>query len=95
MPADLNDFGYWRDRLAVLYDLLDQRPSTLTGIWYDRRNPMQWWKFWLAVFFSTLIFVFGVAGSILGFQQLRLSQKAHALAVSQACVQPVKPPGLC
>ena len=95
MSADLNDFDYWRDRLAVLYDLLDQPPSTLVGMLYDRRNPIQWWTFWLAVFFSTLIFVFGVAGLILGFKQLSLSQKAHALAVSQACVQPVKPPGLC
>ena len=56
---------------------------------------MQWWTFWLAVFFSTLTLVFGIAGLILGFKQLRLSQKAHALAVSQACIQPVKPPGLC
>ena len=46
MPADLNEFDHWRDRLAVLYDLLDQPPSTLVGMLYDyRRNPMQWWTF--------------------------------------------------
>ena len=95
VSADLSDFQYWRDRLAVLYDVLDRPPSRIPGMWTDRRNPMQWWTFWLAVFFSTLTLVFGIAGLILGFKQLRLSQKAHALAVSQACIQPVKPPGLC
>ena len=95
VSADLNNFDYWRDRLTVLYDVLDQPPSRFPGMWTDRRNPMQWWTFWLAVFFSGLTFVFGVAGLILGFKQLRLSQKAHTLAVSQACIQPVKPPGLC
>ena len=95
VPADLSNFHYWRDRLTVLFDVLDRPPSRFPGMWTDRRNPMQWWTFWLAVFFSALTVVFGIAGLILGFKQLRLSQKAHALAVSQACVQPVKPPGLC
>ena len=95
VSADLNDFRYWQDRLTVLYDVLDRPPSRFCGMWTDRRNRMQWWTFWLAVFFSPLTLVFGVAGLILGFKQLRLSQKAHALAVSQACVQPVKPTGLC
>ena len=96
LPADLNEFDYWRDRSAVLYDLLEQPPSTLVGMLYDyRRNPIRWWTFWLAVFFSILILVFGVAGLILGFKQLRLAEKARALAVEQACVQPDRPPGLC
>lgn len=96
LPADLNEFDYWRDRLAVLYNLLNQPPSTLVGMLYDyRRNPIQWWTFWLAVFLSILILVFGVAGLIIGSKQLRPSEKAHALAVEQACVQAVRPPGLC
>ena len=94
-PVDLNDFHYWRDRLAILYDVLDQPPSRFRGMWSDRRNPMQWWTFWLAVFFSLLTFGFGVAGLILGFKQLGLSKKAEALAVLQACALPLKPSGLC
>ncbi len=46
VPADLNDFDYWRNRLAVLHDVLDQPPSRFPGMWTDRRNPMQWWRFW-------------------------------------------------
>ena len=93
--ANLNEFDYWRDRLAVLNDVLDQPPSRFPAMLYDRRNPMQRWIFWLAVFFSVLTLSFGVAGLILGFKQLRLSQRAHALAVWQACAVHVKPPGFC
>ncbi|KAK0507430.1 hypothetical protein JMJ35_009953 [Cladonia borealis] len=94
-PVALNDFHYWRDRLAVLYDVLDRPSSSFRGMLYDRRNPMQWLTFWLAVFFLVLILIFGVAGLTLGFKQLGLLQKAHALAVAQACALPVKPPGWC
>ena len=62
--ADLNEFDYWGDRLAILYDLLEQPPSTLAAMSYDRRNPMQWWTFWLAVFFSIMTLSFGVAGGV-------------------------------
>ena len=95
MSADLNDFDYWRDRLAVLYDVLDQPLSRSPSMLYDSRNPIQWWTFWLAVFFSVLTLNFGVAGLILGFKQLELSQKAHVLAVAQACALPARPPGWC
>ena len=95
VSADLNGFHYWRDRLAVLYDMLDQPPSCFPGMWSDRKSTMQWWTFWLAVFFSILTFGFGVAGLILGFKQFGLSKKAHALAVAQACALPLKPSGLC
>ena len=95
MSADLNDSDYWRDRLAVLYDILDRPPSRFPGMLYDGGQPLQWWTFWLAVFFSVLILIFGVAGLILGFKQLDLSQKAHALAAAQACALPAKPPGWC
>ncbi len=95
MSADLNEFDYWRDRLTVLYDVIDQPPNRFPGMLYDRRNPIQRWTFWLAVFFSVLTLIFGVAGLILGFKQLDLSQKAHALAVAQACALPTKPPGWC
>ena len=95
VSADLNGFHYWRDRLAVLYDMLDQPPSCFPGMWSDRKSTMQWWTFWLAVFFSILTFGFGVAGLILGFKQFGLSKKAHALAVLQACALPLKPSGLC
>ena len=56
---------------------------------------MQWLTFWLGVFFLILILIFGVAGLILGFKQLDLLQKAHALAVKQACALPVKPAEWC
>ena len=95
MSADLNDFDCWRDRLAVLYDILDRPPSRFPGMLYDGGQPLQWWTLWLAVFFSILTLIFGVAGLILGFKQLDLSQKAHALAVAQACALPAKPPGWC
>ena len=43
-------FWFWRDRLIILkqaYD--DATPSTLSQWWYDRRNGVQWYTFWVAI----------------------------------------------
>jgi len=46
----IEHFTYWRDRLVVLkqaYD--DATPRTISQWWYDRRNGVQWYTFWVAI----------------------------------------------
>ena len=96
LPAtDFGDFDYWRKRLMELHDVFHQAPKSIPQMWNDRRNPMQWWTFWLAVFFSVLTVIFGVISSYSGFWQLRHAGKSYELALLQACASINPPVGLC
>ncbi|KAK8112657.1 hypothetical protein PG984_013183 [Apiospora sp. TS-2023a] len=47
---DLNEFDYWRDQLTELYERVYLAPAdSWRQLWADRRNPHQWWTFWVAV----------------------------------------------
>ena|SRR2546421_10623471 len=60
---NISSFNYFRDRLISLKDEYDShKPQSLRQRWYDRRNPTQWWAFYIA----TLVFVFGVAQVVEG-----------------------------
>jgi hypothetical protein len=40
---------FWRDRLVILKQAFDDaKPRTLRQAWADRRNPSQWYNFWVA-----------------------------------------------
>ncbi|KAJ4005451.1 hypothetical protein NW752_002284 [Fusarium irregulare] len=66
----IKDFKFWRDRLVILKQAYDEAtPSSLTQIWHDNRNGVQWYTFWLVI----LIFIIGTIFSVLhsvqgGFQ---------------------------
>lgn len=46
----IENFGYWHDRLVILKEVYDEaRPKTLSQFWYDRRNGPQWYTFWVAL----------------------------------------------
>src|SRR5271155_1588790 len=61
--TDLTEFFYWRKQLVELYDVFQQSPETILQMWHDRRNPMQWWTFWLAALIAVLTVLFGVISS--------------------------------
>lgn len=64
-------FKFWREELITLKELFDQpRPTSLAQFWYDRRNKVQWYTFWIAVFILCLTIFFGLVQSIEGALQV-------------------------
>lgn len=60
----IDKYRFWRDRLVQLKEAFDDtRPRTVTQWWNDRRDGVQWWTFWIAIFFTVL---FGLVQSIEG-----------------------------
>jgi len=54
----ISHYEFWRDRLEIIEEVLNRtQPTTLTQLWLDRRNKVQWATFWIAgvVFLLTLI----------------------------------------
>lgn len=58
----LSDFDYWRDRLLELYEEVFQSPPvSWAQLWRDRRNPQQYWTFWVALMILILTLLSTVA----------------------------------
>jgi hypothetical protein len=64
----IGNFHYWRDRLVILKQVFDEaEPRGIKQWWRDRRKPVQWYNFWLAVaLIAGLTFFFGLVQSIEG-----------------------------
>lgn len=59
-------FKCWHDRLVAVKQLYDEtRPRTISQLWYDNRNGIQWLTFWIAV----CVLLFTVAQLIEGALQ--------------------------
>ncbi|KAI1326202.1 hypothetical protein F5Y16DRAFT_235353 [Xylariaceae sp. FL0255] len=70
-------FSFWHDRLVVLRQALDEaQPQTLTQWWYDRRNGVQWYTFWVAILVFIATIFFGVMQSLEGALQVYVSYQA-------------------
>jgi hypothetical protein len=66
-PPTLNlvEFQYWRDRLSELHDVVYLSPPvSWAQLWRDRRNPQQFWTFWLALVILLLTLVSTVTGIV-------------------------------
>jgi hypothetical protein len=67
----IGNFGFWHDRLVMLKQVYDEaRPDNVLQWWYDRRNGVQWYTFWVAVLVLILTVFFGVVQSIEGALQV-------------------------
>ena len=67
----LGDFHFWRERLILLKETFDDaQPTTLRGMWRDRRNANQWWTSWIAIIAVSLTLFFGLVQSIEGAIQV-------------------------
>jgi hypothetical protein len=67
----LENFSFWRDRLVVLKQVFDEaRPNNIWQWWYDRRNGVQWYTFWVAILVLILTVFFGLVQSIEGALQV-------------------------
>ena len=72
----MENFGYWHDRLVILKEVYDEaRPSTLSQWWYDRRNGVQWYTFWVALLVLILTIMFGLIQCIEGAIQAYVALK--------------------
>ncbi|KAK4445515.1 hypothetical protein QBC34DRAFT_306576 [Podospora aff. communis PSN243] len=73
----IDSFVFWRDRLVMLKQAFDEaQPKTIRQWWYDSRNGVQWYTFWVAVLVLVLTVVFGLVQSIEGALQVYVSFKA-------------------
>lgn len=67
----IDNFHFWRDRLTILkmtYDELE--PDSVTHFWRDKRRPVQWATFWVAVLVLILTVFFGTVQCIEGAIQV-------------------------
>jgi hypothetical protein len=68
----IDQYRFWRDRLVQLKEALDySRPRNIRQWWHDRRDGVQWYTLWIAVFCTVL---FGLIQSIEGAIQLAQSR---------------------
>ncbi|KAK0611818.1 hypothetical protein B0T14DRAFT_335878 [Immersiella caudata] len=73
----IDRFVFWRDRLVMLKQAFDEaQPKTIRQWWYDSRNGVQWYTFWVAVLVLVLTVVFGLVQSVEGALQVYVSFKA-------------------
>jgi len=65
-------FSYWQERLIILKEVFDEsEPKSVKQWWRDRRKPVQWYNFWLAIaLIAGLTMIFGVIQSIEGALQV-------------------------
>jgi hypothetical protein len=71
------NFQFWHDRLVILKQLFDEsQPSDLKMAWYDRRNGVQWYTFWVAILILFLTIFFGCIQSVEGALQVYLGYRA-------------------
>lgn len=73
----IDRFRFWRERLVTLKQVFDEaHPNTLSRWWYDRRNGVQFYTFWVAVLVLILTIIFGLVQSIEGAIQVYASLKS-------------------
>ncbi|KAJ4983254.1 hypothetical protein SVAN01_11267 [Stagonosporopsis vannaccii] len=67
----LENFEYWHDRLVVLKQVFDEAsPKTISQWWYDRRNSVQWYTFWVAILVLVWTLITGLIQSIASIMQV-------------------------
>ncbi|KAH7395504.1 hypothetical protein BKA64DRAFT_673919 [Cadophora sp. MPI-SDFR-AT-0126] len=79
-PQSLADFDHWRNRLLEVHQIFHSPPVGWMQIWADRRNPLQWYTFWIAIVILVLTVVFGIISTVVGVLQTCLAYEAVKLA---------------
>jgi hypothetical protein len=81
----LKDFNYYHDRMMdVAYEYTNP-PTSWRLVWKDRRNPVQFWTFWLGLGIFVFTILFGIlASAYAGLQYKVAIQSLHADAAKSA-----------
>lgn len=74
------DFDYWRDRLLELREVLDAPPVSWQQLYRDRRNPQQFWTFWIALFILALTLLSSIASLVQAWASLKALKLAQHLS---------------
>jgi hypothetical protein len=77
------DFDHWRNRPLELHHMFHSPPVGWSQIWADRRNPLQWYTFWLAIVILVLTLIFGIISSVTSIMQTCLAYESIKIARSQ------------
>jgi hypothetical protein len=95
--TELDEFNYWKGRLAQLLGLFYGPPETVRQTLLDTRNTAQFATIWVAIFGVVFLTVlFGVLSTVYSAKQYYLAVDAYKLALAQACQQTSPPlPGFC
>lgn len=88
-PLSLSDFDHWRDRLLELYQIFHSPPVGWTQLWADRRNPLQWYTFWIAIVILVLTVVFGIISSVTAIMQTYLALESLKVTRLQLAISNV------
>ncbi|PKK51253.1 hypothetical protein CI102_2773 [Trichoderma harzianum] len=73
----LENFNYWHDQLVILKQAFDESsPRNISQWWFDRRNGVQWYTFWIAILVFAVTIFFGVVQSVEGALQVYLAYKS-------------------
>lgn len=71
-----NDLRYWRKEMNALQAILDNpKPKSIFQLFKDRRNPVQWYTFWVAILVFILTIFFGLAQSV--FSAIQVYKAYH------------------
>ncbi|KAE9374018.1 hypothetical protein N431DRAFT_335636 [Stipitochalara longipes BDJ] len=82
-PLSLTEFSHWRNRILELHQVFNSPPTGWSQLWADRRNPLQWYTFWLAVVILILTVLFGMISSITSVMQTYYAREAWKMARAQ------------
>ncbi|KAI4191030.1 MAG: hypothetical protein LQ346_004816 [Caloplaca aetnensis] len=82
-PVNVQAFNYWKDRILDLYGIYKSPSVGWAQLWTDRRNPLQWYTFWLAVVILGLTIIFGIISTVTGVMQSYFAYEMLKLARTQ------------
>ena len=82
-PLRLREFDYWKERLLEINDLFHEPAPGWSQLWADKRNPQQFYTFWIALLVLALTIVFGLITSIAGIIQCYATVEALNVARKQ------------
>jgi hypothetical protein len=75
---NLMDFDHWRDRLLEVYEEIFQSPPvSCAQLWRDRRNPQQFWTFWIALVILALTVVSTLTGIIQAWASVKSIRQSY------------------
>ncbi|GAB1317971.1 hypothetical protein MFIFM68171_08181 [Madurella fahalii] len=78
---DLNEFDFWRDHLLELYEEIYLAPAdSWRQLWIDRRNPHQYYTFWVAL----IVLLLSTGSFIASIVQAWASVKALNIQMASA-----------
>ncbi|KAI0384928.1 hypothetical protein F5Y04DRAFT_292512 [Hypomontagnella monticulosa] len=71
------NFPVYGPRLCQIQEFItSQRPNKVTGLWYDRRNLLQWYTFWAVLWIGGLGILLSLSQLVVGIVQVYLSTHA-------------------